>query len=201
MILNDVPISSGEWPIKIYTSQLQGNFTAYDTSGEDITAKLRERGVLCYLVVRDHGYLKNTAALGKYIIQRSYIAMSSEFQEWETPLFFARVENSLTGTTLTQADISFITMTIYQYSFNGSIRAAKERNPVDGYSAVPVPVSEVIFDEPVTDPRCSFEANFRHEIDTVGDNPFDTAGTYDVVYKLMPVSGNVIPITFNITVR
>lgn len=180
---------------------LQGRVEVYDATPTDVTAYLIQESILIYRF-KEHGWVANADAATNWNVQGVYYAMSAQFNAGETPVFFARVVNSLTNEPLKSADVDSIALTIYSYSAN-NIRSSTGTGytPIDDWKDVPMTVQDVIIDNPAADPRVSFVPNLVFEPDTLTVNPFENAGQYRAVFTITPVSGNRIPVIIDFKTR
>jgi hypothetical protein len=100
------------------------------------------------------------------------------------------------GEPLKQADVSTITYTIYELDDADPTA----RTAVDGHTAVPLTIAEVIFDSLQTDAAWTVDAtgyNFRHLIDIGVKAAFTVAQQrYLVEYTIEPASGQPILVRF-----
>lgn len=189
----------------------RGLVQVFDTTNADVTDYLLEHSILYYRRL-DHGWIAATDATTTFKAKtdastafhasETYYAMSVNFNAGETPVFFARVENSRTGALLKTSDVESIALTIYQYSAN-NIRSASGTGyvPITGWDNVPLVVADVVDDTPEADPRVNFIPNVVFEPDTLEDNPFDNPGQYRAVFNITPVEGNRIPVVVDFRVR
>ena len=187
----------------------------YDTSSVDVTSYLVTNSIIYEVlppitVTDNHGWVSNIAnaravdwitvnALA-FDVTEKFIAMSEARNAGETPIFFARIVDSLTETALTQSDVSSVAYTIYRYGYGSARSGSYGKTPVTNWESLPVNVSDCFIDAPVSnDPRVSFAYNFKFEPNTLTENPFDTAGKYSIEFIITPTSGNRIPVIFEVT--
>lgn len=183
-----------------------------DSTDADVTAYLIAQNILRWNLTQSHGWIASVDAAIAFLAQtdaalnwnvaETYYAMSSNFNAGETPIFFARVVNSLTQTPLTTADVSSIALTIFSYSSN-NIRSSVGTGyvPIDNWEDVALTVADVIDDSPSEDPRVSFVPNLVFEPDTLTDNPFDNPGQYRATFTITPVAGNKIPVCIDFRIN
>lgn len=189
-----------------------GEITIYNAGGADVTATLTAAGVLRWRGAgADHGFVLNAAAARRfnasvnagraYTITDAIFAMSTSFYNSETPIFFARIVNSLTAAPITSQDVDSIVFTLYRYT-NNNIRstAGSGYEPVTDWEAVALTAGDVIVDDPQDDPRAGFAPNFAYEPNTLLDNPFEISGNYRAIFTITPVEGNRIPVTIDFKV-
>ena len=120
----------------------------------------------------------------------------------ESGVFCARVFDTNTNRLITQDEIESIRYSVYKVV--SSLRSTVEsRTAVTGHEDVAVDKNETILEEAIHDEYWTTDEigyNFIHEPDTRTDSMFPEAGNYEVVYTIRLVSGNPIPITFNVPV-
>lgn len=190
---------------------LRDQVVVLNTSSVDVTDYLLEENILIWRRVH-HGWISvvdakkryetTTDAATAWKVTETYYPMSINFNAGETPIFFARVVNSLTQTPLKTSDVSSVSLTIYQYSAN-NIRSSVGTGyvPLDDWENVALTVADVIDDTPSEDPRVSFVPNLIYEPNTLTDNPFETPGQYRAAFTITPVEGNRIPAIIDFRVR
>lgn len=211
LVLTDYPEAGTNDALLISAPQAYRDLVeVYDTTSADVTDYLLTEGILIWRRF-DHGWVDNVDAASAFRVSsdaatawkttETYFAMSASFHSGETPIFFARVVNSLTNAPLTSADVDSITLTIYSYSAN-NIRSSSGTPyvPLDDWKDVALTVADVIVDNPVADPRVDFVPNLVFEPDTLTDNPFETTGQYRAVFTITPDSGNRIPVVIDFRV-
>lgn len=191
------------------------NVTVLNTDSVDVTQYLLSNRILRkVLALLDyHGWISNQAIASPVNIETAtataldvtgkFVLMSDVQNAGETPILFARIENSSNLSPLTQSDVDSVVYTINKFT-NASIRGGSSgKTPVSAdWTDVSVPVSDCILDSPVSDdPRVSFEYNFKFEPNTLTDNPFASSGSYSVDFVITPANGNKIPLNFEFTLK
>lgn len=179
-----------------------GLVSVYDSTGADVTDYLVAHNILRWRAFAlNHGWVAVVDAALNWRIEKAYIAMSSQFNAGETPVFFARVVNSLTNEPLTTSDVSSISLTIYSYSSN-NIRTSSGTPfvPLEDWDDVSLTVNEVLRDNPTVDRRVSFIPNLVFEPNTLTDNPFETPGQYRAQFTITPTVGNRVPVAIDFRV-
>lgn len=191
--------------------EYQGLVQVFDTTTVDVTDYLILNSILLYRRI-DHGWIVATDAqtahnvatdaATAWKVTETYYPMSIDFNAGETPIFFARIVNSLTQTPLKTSDVSSVSLTIYQYSAN-NIRSSVGTGyvPLDNWEDVALTVADVIDDTPSEDPRVRFMPNLIYEPNTLTDNPFETPGQYRAAFTITPAEGNRIPAIIDFRVR
>lgn len=182
--------------------------TIYNTSSVDVTSALITAGVLTggespVVVALAHAWIANLANALAVNITEKWIAMSEAQNAGETPICFARIEDSATGTPLARSDISSVVLTIYTYLHSSIRSSGTSKTPVSStWTSVSIDVSDCITESVVTnDPRVSFGYNFKFEPNTLSNNPFANAGNYSIEFTITPTVGNKIPLVFAVSLK
>lgn len=129
------------------------------------------------------------------------MAVNNYYQSGETPLFFARLTDTADDSLITPELVTSITYTCFKRSTPWGIET---RTAVDGHEDVYVPLtaleSQVIDDDErwTTD---DIGYNFHHEPDCRTKPLFPSSGNYVVVFTVLPITGNPIPIVYYISVE
>ena len=212
LTLSNYPASADDDAALISCPQsLRDQVVVLNTSSVDVTDYLLEENILIWRRVH-HGWISvvdakkryetTTDAATAWQVTETYYPMSIDFNAGETPIFFARVVNSLTQEPLKTYDVDSIALTIYQYSAN-NIRSSVGTGyvPLDDWKDVALTVADVVEDNPQPDPRVSFVPNVIFEPDTLTDNPFETPGQYRASFVITPVEGNRIPVVIDFRTR
>lgn len=187
----------------IYTSSIS-NTAIYDTSSVDVTSTLVNAGILQELITPQpfHGWVRYRSTALALEITEHYLLMSEASNAGETPVFFARIENSSTQVCIQQADVASVVYTIYRYEQNTARQGGSGKTAITNWTNLTIPVSDCFFDAPISnDRRTTFAYNFRFEPDTTTENPFDTAGRYVIEFIITPTEGNKIPLIYNVTLN
>lgn len=193
------------------------NVTVEDAESVDVTSYLITNNILAVGHadwVDYHGFVTNVGNTTAIYASETLVLMSEVKNAGETPLLFARIENSSNGVPLKQSDVSSVVYTVYKYS-NTSIRSGSSgKVPIDdlrpsgsgsgsgsvSWTNVSVNVEDCFLDVPVDDDRrVDFEYNFKFEPNTLADNPFDSVGRYAIEFTVTPTNGNRIPVVFEFT--
>ena len=127
--------------------------------------------------------------------------MSSYYNSGETPILFARLEDSATGDPLDDDLVESASYTVYRKTFAWG---NETRTEVDGHVAVPVPTSAFLAALVDDDPRWTTDStgyNFVFEPDATQKPLFPNAGSYDLVVTVVLTSGNPVPIVYHIDVQ
>lgn len=169
-------------------------------TGEDVTARLIEAGVVTFTAVFIHGFVLQAAPASAAYVEEALLAMSTAFNNSETPVFFARVVDSKTGGIIKAFDVSSLTFTLYRYNVLNIRTGDPAFEPVSGFTGLTLNVANVWNDSPGIDDRCGFAPNIAWEPSTLEDNPFTVAGNYRAVFTITPVKGNRIPVVIEFKV-
>ena len=128
-----------------------------------------------------------------------YLMMSSYYNRGETPILFARLEDSATGDPLDPSLVESASYTVYRKTFAWG---NETRTEVAGHVAVPVPTSAFLASLVDDDPRWTTDStgyNFVFEPDATATALFSAAGDYVVVVNVNLTSGNPVPIVYEIS--
>ena len=137
----------------------------------------------------------------KYTVVKDYMMMSSFYNRGETPLLFARIQDSADASLVTPADIGEIVYTCYRKTTSW---ATEPRVPVFGHENVSIPIESVLEAAVTDDPRWTVDEsgyNFIYEPDSRANPLFPTAGDYVLVVTVHFISGNPCPISYEISVN
>lgn len=194
MRLINYDASDGDAKSIVVNRGFEDSLAILTTTGEDVTARLIEAGVVTLESVFIHGFVLQAAPASAAYVEEAFLAMSTSFNNSETPVFFARVVYSKTGGLIKTFDVNALTFTLYRYNVLNIRTGADAFEPVDGFSGLTLDVSAVWNDSPGIDDRCGFAPNIVWEPSTLEDNPFTVAGNYRAVFTITPVKGNRIPV-------
>lgn len=200
------------------------NITVLDTESQDVTQYLISNKILRLPPVVDallHGWvdaLTNATAFDvitanalafdvittdalAFDVTETFVAMSKAQNAGETPILFARILNSATQDPLVQSDVDSVSFTIYKYNQASARNGGSGKTPVSAtWTNVSVNVADCFLNTPVeNDPRVDFAYNFKYEPNTLSNNPFESSGAYSIEFTVTPVSGNRIPVIFNVS--
>ena len=178
----------------------EDSLTIQTTKGENVTARLIEAGVVTFTAVFIHGFVLQAAPASSAKVEEALLAMSTAFNNSETPVFFARVVDSKTGGLIKAFDVNSLTFTLYRYNVLNIRTGDPAFEPVSGFTALTLDVATVWNDSPGIDDRCGFAPNIVWEPSTLEDNPFTVAGNYRAVFTITPVKGNRIPVVIEFKV-
>ncbi|MGI5841458.1 MAG: right-handed parallel beta-helix repeat-containing protein, partial [Patescibacteria group bacterium] len=137
----------------------------------------------------------------KYTVVKDYMMMSSFYNRGETPLLFARIQDSADASLVAPADIGEIVYTCYRKTTSW---ATETRVPVFGHENVSIPIESVLEAAVTDDPRWTVDEsgyNFIYEPDSRVNPLFPTAGDYVLVVTVHFISGNPCPISYEISVN
>lgn len=126
--------------------------------------------------------------------------MSYYFNQAETPILFARVENSQTNAPITRDDVESISYTCCRKSINW---ATETRTPIEGHENVSIPTTAILDALVTDDDRWKSDEtgyNFTFEPDSRVKLLFPTSGSYVITITISLIGGNPIPIVYNIEV-
>lgn len=194
MRLINYDASNGDAKTIVVNRGFEGFLTIQSTTGEDVTARLIEAGVVTFAAVFIHGFVLQAAPASAAYVEEALLAMSTAFNNSETPVFFARVVDSKTGGLIKAIDVSSLSFTLYRYNVLNIRTGTDAFEPVDGFTGLALDVATVWNDSPGIDDRCGFAPNIEWEPSTLEDNPFTVAGNYRAFFTITPVKGNRIPV-------
>ena len=127
--------------------------------------------------------------------------MANYYQAGETPLFFARLVDTADDSLITPERVESITYSCYKRSQPWGIET---RNAVTGHENVYVPLTALESQLVTDDERWTVDDvgyNFHFEPDARTNPLFPSNGSYVVVFKVLPSTGNPIPIVYYVTVE
>lgn len=200
MRLINYDASDGDAGAIVVNRVYRDGLTITTKDGQDVTTELINAGVLSWLTLPFHGYVLNADAAPAFEVTEAFFAMSTSFNNSETPVFFARVVKSETGATLTQEDVAAVAFTLYRYNVASIRSGASAFEVVEGFRELALNVADVVVDAPQEDARCGFAPNLIWEPDTLEDNPFKVAGNYRGSFTITPAAGNQIPVIIDFKV-
>lgn len=134
-------------------------------------------------------------------IVTAFIMMSTYSNRGETPIFFARIEDSATTHPLDVSTVASASYSVFKTSYAWG---SETRTPVDGHQDVPVPLSAFLSELVTGDPRWTQDSagyNFIFEPDATGTPLFAAPGSYVVVVTVNFTTGNPAPISYNVAVN
>lgn len=148
-------------------------------------------------------YLTTTQTAAVYKVAKDFILMSQYFNRGETPVLFARIQNSETGDPISPSAVSSIVYTAYSKTVGWG---SETRTPVEGHEGETVPNSAVLsaLVPPTDDPRWTVDPtgyNFIFEPDSTVNPIFPNAGDYVVVVTINFTNANPLPISFDVSVN
>ena len=148
-------------------------------------------------------YLTTTQTAATMNVATGFILMSAYYNRGETPVLFARIQNSETGQIIDPSAVSSISYTAYSKTVGWG---SETRTPVDGHQNITVPNSAVLsaLVTPTTDPRWTVDStgyNFIFEPDSTVKPIFPNAGDYVVVVTINFTAANPLPISFDVSVN
>lgn len=148
-------------------------------------------------------YLTTTQTAAVYSVATGFILMSDYYNRGETPVLFARIQNSETGDPISPSAVSSITYTAYRQTVGWG---TESRTPVSGHENVTIPNTAVLSAvvPPSTDPRWTVDTtgyNFLYEPDSRTNPIFPDSGNYVVVVTINFTNANPIPVVFNVSVN
>ena len=148
-------------------------------------------------------FLTTTQTAAVYKVATDFILMSQYFNRGETPVLFARIQNSETGQIISPSAVSSIVYTAYSKTVGWG---SETRTPVAGHENETVPNSAVLSAvvPPSTDPRWTVDStgyNFIFEPDSTVNPIFPNAGDYVVVVTINFTNANPLPISFDVSVN
>ena len=148
-------------------------------------------------------YLTTTQTAATMNVATGFILMSAYYNRGETPVLFARIQNSETGQIIDPSAVSSISYTAYSKTVGWG---SETRTPVDGHQNITVPNSAVLsaLVTPTTDPRWTVDStgyNFIFEPDSTVNPIFPNAGDYVVVVTINFTNANPLPISFDVSVN
>lgn len=123
------------------------------------------------------------------------------YQTGETPLFFARLTDTADDSLITPDLVASITYTCYKRRRSAQL-GFEERVAVEGHENVYVPLTALEYQIVADDERWTTDDigyNFHHEPDCRTYPLFPSRGNYAVVFTVLPITGNPIPIVYYIT--
>ena len=148
-------------------------------------------------------FLTTTQTAAVYKVATDFILMSQYFNRGETPVLFARIQNSETGDPISPSAVSSIVYTAYSKTVGWG---SETRTPVEGHENETVPNSAVLsaLVPPTDDPRWTVDStgyNFIFEPDSTVNPIFPNAGDYVVVVTINFTNANPLPISFDVSVN
>lgn len=148
-------------------------------------------------------YLTTTQTAAVYSVATGFILMSDYYNRGETPVLFARIQNSETGDPISPSAVSSITYTAYRQTVGWG---TESRTPVSGHENVTIPNTSVLSAvvPPSADPRWTVDTtgyNFLYEPDSRTNPIFPDSGNYVVVVTINFTNANPIPVVFNVSVN
>ena len=146
-------------------------------------------------------FLTTTQTAAVYKVATDFILMSQYFNRGETPVLFARIQNSETGQIISPSAVSSIVYTAYSKTVGWG---SETRTPVEGHVAETVPNSAVLsaLVPPTDDSRWTVDStgyNFIFEPDSTVNPIFPNAGDYVVVVTINFTNANPLPISFDVS--
>lgn len=186
---------------RIFTNDTS-TISVSNTESVDITSYLISNNILAAGHadwVDYHGFVTNVGNSVAIYVSETLILMSEVKNAGETPLLFARIENSSNGVPLTPSDVSSVVYTIYKYDQAAARSGGSGKTAITGWSNKSVDVADCFLNDPVDDdPRANFAYNFKFEPNTLTNNPFTNPGRYTIEFTITPTNGNRVPVVFNI---
>ena len=148
-------------------------------------------------------YSVATQTAASFTVTTGFILMSDYYNRGESPVLFARIQNSETGALITESDVSSVSYTCYKKTVSWG---TETRTPVTGHQTVTIPTSSVLpaLVAPSTDPRWTVDTtgyNFLFEPDSTTNPIFPDAGEYVVVVTFNFAAANPLPVVFNVSVN
>lgn len=137
----------------------------------------------------------------KYTVVKDYMMMSSYYNRGETPLLFARVQDSADASLVPPAEVNDI---VYSCFRKTTTWVSETRTPVAGHENVPIPVEAILPEAVTDDTRWTIDGsgyNFLYEPDSRINPIFPTVGKYEIVVTITFISGNPCPIVYDIEVN
>lgn len=131
---------------------------------------------------------------------KEFTFMTTEIYRNEAGVFCARIADTNTGSIIQPSEVESITYTAYKLS-TASLRST--RTAVTNHSNVSVTPADVMLEECITDSYWTVDEtgyNFIHQPDIRTNPMFSEAGKYEVIYTILPTTGNPITLTYIITV-
>ena len=146
-------------------------------------------------------FLTTTQTAAVYKVATDFILMSQYFNRGETPVLFARIQNSETGQIISPSAVSSIVYTAYSKTVGWG---TETRTTVEGHANVTVPNSAVLsaLVPPTDDSRWTVDStgyNFIFEPDSTVNPIFPNAGDYVVVVTINFTNANPLPISFDVS--
>lgn len=157
-------------------------------------------------VISDHAWVVYANAIAvdstpAIVVTTGYLMMSSYYNRGETPILFARLEDSATGDPLDDDLVESASYTCYRRTYYWGVESL---TPVDGHEDVVVPTSSFLSSLVTTDDRWTTDTtgyNFKFEPDATQNPLFPVAGSYVVVVTVNLTSGNPVPIVYEVSVQ
>lgn len=148
-------------------------------------------------------FLTTTQTAAVYKVATDFILMSQYFNRGETPVLFARIQNSETGQIISPSAVSSIEYTAYSKTVGWG---SETRTPVEGHENETIPNSAVLSAvvPPTVDSRWTVDStgyNFIFEPDSTVNPIFPNAGDYVVVVTINFTNANPLPISFDVSVN
>lgn len=148
-------------------------------------------------------YSVATQTAASFTVTTGFILMSDYYNRGESPVLFARIQNSETGALITNSDVSSVSYTCYKKTVSWG---TETRTPVTGHQTVTIPTSSVLsaLVAPLADPRWTVDTtgyNFLFEPDSTTNPIFPDAGEYVVVVTFNFAAANPLPVVFNVSVN
>lgn len=148
-------------------------------------------------------FLTTTQTAATATVATGFILMSDYYNRGETPVLFARIQNSETGQIISPSAVSSITYTAFRQTVGWG---TESRTPVSGHENVTIPNTAVLAAvvPPSTDPRWTVDTtgyNFFYEPDSRTNPIFPDSGNYVVVVTINFTNANPIPVVFNVSVN
>ena len=148
-------------------------------------------------------FLTTTQTAATATVATGFILMSDYYNRGETPVLFARIQNSETGDPISPSAVSSISYTAYRQTVGWG---TESRTPVSGHEDVTIPNTAVLaaIVPPSTDPRWTVDTtgyNFLYEPDSRTNPIFPDSGNYVVVVTINFTNANPIPVVFNVSVN
>ncbi len=137
----------------------------------------------------------------RYITTEAFILMSSYFNSGESPVLFARISDSETGTIIDPEDVESISYSCYKKT---SSWASETKTVVTGHSNATVPSSAIKSELVTDDARWTLDQtgyNFIFEPNSRINPIFPTPGNYEIDVVVNFVDANPAPIKFEIQVN
>lgn len=146
-------------------------------------------------------YLVTTQTASTYTIETGFILMSDYYNSGETPVLFARIQNSQTSAPIDPTAVSSMSYTCNKLTTGWGVET---RTPVEGHVDKAIPPEALLSQLVTTDTRWTLDSigyNFLYEPDSRSNPIFPGSGSYEIVVTISFSNANPIPVVFNITVN